>query len=190
MDGNRIREIRRQKRITLHDLAARIKPKPTTAQTIGRLETGARTLSLKWLNKIAEVLECDPSDLLSAPAAPKLPVAGHLKADGGILLVSGETAALQASATIPMCLRIDITADDYRAGDILLLDRFEGRDIELKAEGHDCLVEDSAGDLHFGKIIRGGKADRFTLLPIPAGEIKYDIRLKWAARAISLIRNL
>lgn len=190
MNGNRIREIRRQKRITLHELAARIKPKPTTAQTIGRLETGTRTLSLKWLNKIAEVLECDPADLLDASTSHKLPVAGHLKADGAILAVNDESATLQASATIPMCLRIDITADDYRAGDTLLLDRFEGADIELKAEGHDCLVEDSGGNLHFGKVIRGGKTDRFTLIPIPAGDIKYDIQLKWAARAISLTRNL
>ena len=42
---NRIRDIRRQKGMTLADVAAACSP-PTTAQTIGRLETGMRNLSL------------------------------------------------------------------------------------------------------------------------------------------------
>ncbi|MBX9885807.1 MAG: helix-turn-helix domain-containing protein, partial [Novosphingobium sp.] len=45
---NRIRDIRRQKGLTLADVAARCAP-PTTAQTIGRLETGMRSLSLGWM---------------------------------------------------------------------------------------------------------------------------------------------
>ena len=40
---NRIRDVRKQKRMTLADVAARCAP-PTTAQTIGRLETGMRNL--------------------------------------------------------------------------------------------------------------------------------------------------
>lgn len=42
---NRIRDIRKQKGLTLADVAERCSP-PTTAQTIGRLETGMRQLSL------------------------------------------------------------------------------------------------------------------------------------------------
>ena len=40
---NRIRDIRREKKLTLADVGARCKP-ATTAQTIGRLETGTRQL--------------------------------------------------------------------------------------------------------------------------------------------------
>jgi len=40
---NRIRDIRREKGLTLADVAARCHPQ-TTAQTIGRLETGMRQL--------------------------------------------------------------------------------------------------------------------------------------------------
>jgi len=47
---NRIRDIRREKGLTLADVAARCTP-PTTAQTIGRLETGMRQLSLTWMNR-------------------------------------------------------------------------------------------------------------------------------------------
>ena len=60
---NRIRDIRRQKGMTLADVAARCDP-PTTAQTIGRLETGMRNLSLDWMNRIAAALGVEPELLL------------------------------------------------------------------------------------------------------------------------------
>ena len=52
---NRIREIRKARGMTLADLAAACRP-PTTAQTIGRLETGMRTLSTRWMERIAAAL--------------------------------------------------------------------------------------------------------------------------------------
>ena len=60
---NRIRDIRREKGLTLADVAARCAP-PTTAQTIGRLETGMRNLSLTWMNRIAAALEVEPELLV------------------------------------------------------------------------------------------------------------------------------
>ena len=65
---NRIRDIRRQKRLTLADVAARCQP-PTTAQTIGRLETGTRNLSLVWMNRIAAALEVEPELLVRGEVA-------------------------------------------------------------------------------------------------------------------------
>ena len=64
---NRIRDVRQQKRMTLADVAARCSP-PTTAQTIGRLETGMRNLSLDWMNKIAAALGVEPELLVAASA--------------------------------------------------------------------------------------------------------------------------
>ena len=60
---NRIRDVRKQKRMTLADVAVRCTP-PTTAQTIGRLETGMRNLSLDWMNKIAAALGVEPELLV------------------------------------------------------------------------------------------------------------------------------
>ena len=51
----RIREVRRARKMTLQDVADRCTP-PTTPQTIGRLETGTRTVSVGWLNRIAAAL--------------------------------------------------------------------------------------------------------------------------------------
>jgi transcriptional regulator with XRE-family HTH domain len=65
---NRIRDIRREKGLTLADVAARCAP-PTTPQTIGRLETGMRNLSLVWMNRIAAALAVEPELLLRGESA-------------------------------------------------------------------------------------------------------------------------
>src|SRR5262245_39683758 len=59
----RIREVRRARGMTLDDVAQACVP-PTTPQTIGRLETGMRTVSIGWLNRIAEALNVDAADLV------------------------------------------------------------------------------------------------------------------------------
>ena len=60
---NSIRSVRRAKGLTLEEVGGRCVP-PTTAQTIGRLETGTRTLSLGWMNRIAAALGVDCPGLL------------------------------------------------------------------------------------------------------------------------------
>src|SRR5690349_10608420 len=77
----RIREVRKAKKLTLDEVAARCVP-PTTAQTIGRLETGTRTVSVGWLNRIAAALGVDSSDLVEGPTSSDMKVAAILGADG------------------------------------------------------------------------------------------------------------
>ena len=74
-----IRQVRRAKGLTLEEVAQRCVP-PTTAQTIGRLETGTRTVSVDWLNRIAAALEVAPADLVTLPERTALPVAATLAA--------------------------------------------------------------------------------------------------------------
>src|SRR3546814_17815971 len=70
----RIREVRRAKKMTLQDVADRCDP-PTTPQTIGRLETGTRTVSVGWLNRIAGAIGVEAGDLVKLPARADIPVA-------------------------------------------------------------------------------------------------------------------
>jgi len=76
-----IREVRRAKGLTLEEVAQRCVP-PTTAQTIGRLETGTRTVSVGWLNRIAAALGVDAADLVQLPERPDIAVAAVLDANG------------------------------------------------------------------------------------------------------------
>ena len=76
-----IREVRRAKGLTLEEVGQRCVP-PTTAQTIGRLETGTRTVSVGWLNRIAAALGVTAADLVTLPDRPDIPVAATLDAGG------------------------------------------------------------------------------------------------------------
>jgi hypothetical protein len=67
--------------MTLDDVARRCVP-ATTAQTIGRLETGTRTVSVGWLNRIAEALGVEAQDLVERGDAAELKVAAVLGAGG------------------------------------------------------------------------------------------------------------
>ena len=64
----RIREVRRARGMTLDDVAQACNP-PTTPQTIGRLETGTRTVSIGWLNRIADALGVDAADPIALAGA-------------------------------------------------------------------------------------------------------------------------
>ena len=59
----RIREVRRARGMTLDEVARACVP-PTTPQTVGRLESGTRTVSVGWLNRIAAALGVEASDLV------------------------------------------------------------------------------------------------------------------------------
>jgi len=87
----RIREVRRARGLTLDDVARRCTP-PTTAQTIGRLETGTRTVSIGWLNRIAKALEVEAQDLVDGGESSELPVVA-------VLGVSGATAPISRTAS-------------------------------------------------------------------------------------------
>ena len=90
---NRIRDIRKQKGLTLADVAAACDP-PTTAQTIGRLETGTRTLSLDWMNRIASALDVDAEVLVRSNAAPAPRIIAQLTPAGAEPLASPRDAIL------------------------------------------------------------------------------------------------
>src|SRR5690349_359167 len=77
----RIREVRRARGMTLDEVAQRCDP-PTTPQTIGRLETGTRTVSVGWLNRIANALGVEAQDLVEGGEAAELKVAAILGAGG------------------------------------------------------------------------------------------------------------
>src|SRR3954464_10575765 len=89
----RIREVRRSRGLTLDDVARRCDP-PTTAQTIGRLETGTRTVSVGWLNRIARALGGEAQDLGDGRDTTELAVVA-------VLGPTGATAPRKAAIVVP-----------------------------------------------------------------------------------------
>ncbi len=188
---NRIRDVRREKGLTLAEVGQRCSP-PTTAQTIGRLETGMRNLSLDWMNRIAAALEVAPELLLRGeqPAEPKL--VARLTEAGAEALSSPRDAVLPTALTGDgelMALSIETGAGEYRAGDQVWL-----REVPAAEHGRlvnrDVLAPRPGGRFAFGRMIDRDAA-RVALLPHGIGQRQVVIENPaWLAVAEMLVRKL
>lgn len=61
--GGNIKAARKARGVSLEKLAAKIEPK-TSYQQLSRLESGDRTLSVEWIERIAAAMEMDPLKLV------------------------------------------------------------------------------------------------------------------------------
>ena len=188
---NRIRDIRKQKGMTLAEVAAACKP-PTTAQTIGRLETGMRNLSLVWMNRIAAALGVEPELLVKGEAADQPMVVARLTESGAEALPSPRDAILpvELGGDAPLlCLAVDAPQGEYRAGDQLWLRRMEPQDAP-KLINRDVLVPRSGGRFAFGRLIDRQGA-MVGLLPPGTGQRQIVVDgPAWLAVAEMLVRKL
>jgi len=183
-----IREVRRARGMTLEEVA-RVCVPPTTAQTIGRLETGARTVSVGWLNRIAVALGVAASDLVTLPDRVTIPVAAWLDAGGAH--APRHLASIAAPVAAPGLVAITVTgsAGDYRAGDELWCEMM-GPDAFPAALNRDVLVPRPAGRFLFGRLI-GREDGKLQLLPTgPGARQQVVAEPPWIARAVRLVRAL
>lgn len=188
---NRIRDIRKQKGMTLADVAAACRP-ATTAQTIGRLETGMRNLSLVWMNRIAAALEVDPEMLVRGKKAPQPQVIAKLTDAGAEPLSAPRDALLPTeleSGAVLICLAIETGAGEYRPGDQLWLRQLPPEDAP-KMINRDVLVPRKGGRFAFGRLI-DRQGSLVGLLPPGTGQRQIVIDgPPWLAVAEMLVRKL
>lgn len=183
-----IREIRRARGLTLADVAARCNPR-TTAQTVGRLETGTRTVSVGWLNRIAAALGVEAADLVKLPDRTDVPIAAWLDADGAHARAQAATAAAPRPAPGMIAVRVTGAVGDYRSGDVLWC-AMAGPDDFGAALNRDVLVPRAAGRFVFGRLI-GRDGTRLQLLPPGPGNRQAVVPdAPWLAVVATMIRNL
>jgi transcriptional regulator with XRE-family HTH domain len=185
----RIREVRKAKGLTLDDVAQRCDP-PTTAQTIGRLETGTRTVSVGWLNRIAAALDVDAAQLVDGPDSSDMAVAAILGADGQAQAPKRNTLIVPPKVGQGYIgMTVATSTGDYRAGDEIWLEPLEPADY-ARALNRDVLVPRPAGRFLFGRMIDrdGGKC---LLLPLGPGARQQVVTdPAWLAVAVKLVRAL
>lgn len=185
---NRIRDVRKSRGLTLEEVARRCEP-PTTAQTIGRLETGTRTLSLDWLNRIADALGVDSAALLALPDQEELPVAAMLDHKGAHALARTETIRQPTIEAGMVALRIKSSTGDYRAGDDIWLSRRTAEDYATSLN-RDVLVPRPGGRFLFGRLI-GREDGKLQILPLAAGARQQIVSdPPWIGVAVRLVRAL
>lgn len=185
----RIRDVRRAKGLTLEQVGALCVP-PTTAQTIGRLEMGTRTVSVGWLNRIAAALGVSSADLVDMPGGQSvLPVAALLGPEGAraptrpltlhVPSLSGEMVGVQVRGSI----------GDYRAGDEIWCHRIAPADF-AEALNRDMLLPQATGRFLFGRLIE--RLDGALRL-LPLGRRTATVTIPdplWGAVAHRLVRLL
>ena len=191
---NRIREIRLQKGLTLAQLADLCEP-PTTPQTLGRLETGMRNLSLKWMDRIGTALEVDPEVLVRSddPARPK--IVARLGSDGPEPLPQAREAILpselaqQAGHAGFIVLEVAAAMGEYRPGDLIWLEQVKLADAAASIN-RDCLVPRPGGRFAFGRLI-DCQGNLVGILPAQTGHKQQVIDTPaWLAVAAMLVRRL
>ena len=174
--------------MTLDDVARACEP-PTTPQTIGRLETGSRTVSVGWLNRIATALGVDAQDLVQGGEAAELKVAAVLGPDGAV-------APRRAAIVVPpkvedgaMAMLVSTSIGEYRSGDEIWCDALQPEEF-ARALNRDVLVPRPAGRFLFGRLIDRDE-ERLQLLPPGAGARQQVVaNPPWIAVATKLVRNL
>ena len=188
---NRIRDIRKQKNMTLTEVAAACHP-PTTAQTIGRLETGTRNLSLVWMNRIGAALGVEPELLVKGEEETVPQVIARLTEQGAEPLTRPRDAILPTQLTdgSPLvCLVIEAPQGEYRSGDQVWM-----RQVGLEETGgiinRDVLAPRSGGRFAFGRLI-DRQGSMIALLPPGMGQRQIVIdKPAWLAVAEMLVRKL
>jgi transcriptional regulator with XRE-family HTH domain len=184
----RIREVRRARKMTLQDVADRCRP-PTTPQTIGRLETGARTFSVGWLNRIAAALEVEAADLVHLPEREEIPVVALLD-HGGVRAPRRDSVSIppQAEAGL-VAINVAAGVGDYRSGDEVWCRRLGPEDYG-QAMNRDLLVPRPNGRFLFGRLI-GREEGKLHILPLGIGQRQLVVaNPPWGAVAVRLIRAL
>jgi hypothetical protein len=174
--------------MTLDDVARKCEPQ-TTPQTIGRLETGTRTVSVGWLNRIAKALGVEAQDLVHGGNTAELKVAAVLGPGGAI---APKRAAIVAPPRIDegqIALTVTASIGDYRSGDEIWCDTLPPDDY-AKALNRDVLVPRPVGRFLFGRLINRDQ-DKLQLLPLEAGGRQQVIaNPPWIAVAAKLVRSL
>jgi transcriptional regulator with XRE-family HTH domain len=185
----RIREVRRARGLTLDEVARRCEP-ATTPQTIGRLETGTRTVSVGWLNRIAKALGVEAQDLVEGGGdRAELNVAA-------ILGPGGAMAPRKSAIVVPprveegqIAILVAGSVGDYRSGDEIWCDTLAPAEYG-QGLNRDVLVPRPAGRFMFGRLINRDD-ERLQILPLEAGGRQQVVaNPPWLAVATRLVRSL
>ncbi len=183
----RIRDVRKARGMTLADVAAACDP-PTTPQTIGRLETGMRTVSIDWLDRIAAAMGVPASSLVTMPGRTDVPVAALIGASGADAPERTRTLVPPQPQGDLIGMVVETAQGDYRAGDELWAQRLLPEHF-ARAINRDVLAPRPAGRFAFGRLI-AVEGSRIQLLPTTPGarqQVLADV--PWLGVVTMLVRR-
>jgi len=174
--------------MTLDDVARRCDP-PTTPQTIGRLETGMRTVSVGWLNRIARALGVEAQDLVEGGEAAELKVAAIVGPGGAIAPKKSAIVVPPHVGDGQVAVLVAASIGDYRSGDEIWCETLAPADY-ARALNRDVLIPRPAGRFTFGRLINRDE-EKLQILPLEAGARQQIVaNPPWVGVAMKLVRSL
>lgn len=183
----RIRDVRKARGLTLADVAAACDP-PTTPQTIGRLETGMRTVSIDWLERIAAAMAVPASSLVTLPDRADVPVAALIGSNGADAPERPRTLLPPQPQPDLIGMVVETAQGDYRSGDELWAQRLAPEQFG-RAINRDVLALRPAGRFAFGRLI-AVDGSRIQLLPTTPGARQQVLaEVPWLAMVTMLVRR-
>ena len=190
MSRNRIRELREARGLTQAQLAELV---GTTGQQMGRLEAGARKLTVEWMQLLAPALGVNMADLMvrDTGTVPLVGIVGagaeifaiddHMKG-GGLEEVERPQGA--SSSTVAVRVRGDSMKPAYKDGDLLYYDRQANGDLDHLI-GNDCVVKLSDGRTLVKELRRnsgGYWLHSYNADPMMDVEIDWAAKIKWVLK--------
>jgi len=174
--------------MTLDDVARRCEP-ATTPQTIGRLETGTRTVSVGWLNRIAKALGVEAQDLVEGGDTSELKVAAILGPGGAMAPRKAAIVVPPRVEDVQIAVLVAGSLGDYRSGDEIWCDTLQPEEY-ARALNRDVLVPRPAGRFLFGRLINRDE-EKLQVLPLEAGGRQQVVaNPPWLAVGVKLVRSL
>jgi transcriptional regulator with XRE-family HTH domain len=193
---NRIREIRKEKGLTIEELSER---SGLSVSYTGRLENGERNLSVKNMNLLAHALEVEPQDLLAvhrAKSSNVIAVMGRIGAGAEIMPEEEQVppdGLYEIETPFPLpedALAFEVQGESmwprYDDGDIIICWR-QGVVVE-EVLGWEAAVRTSTGQRFLKRVLRGAERGTYDLESHNAPPIR-GVKLEWVAAIQSVIRS-
>jgi len=191
---NRIRELRKAKRLTLEELAGLTE---LSVSNLSRLENGKRNLTFPAMALIAKALGVAPSELIDVSRAwVEVEVTGAVTHDHEIIsLINSEDPRYKITADVPAALgdvqaavvRGNMLYPRYGDGDIITI-AWHDDDIR-QLIGQECVVLLTTGKKYVKTITPGSSPKRYHLTSFNAPPL-LDVEIARAAPIPFVLRNV
>jgi phage repressor protein C with HTH and peptisase S24 domain len=183
---NRIASLRQARGWSQEELAKLV---GTTNQQIGRLESGARRLTVEWMNRISRALGVVPADLLASTARRMIPLVGYVGAGAEVFAIDDHAkgAGLDevecpwselGPSTVAVRVRGESMVPAYYDGDLIFYESTNADFMHLL--GKECVVALADGRM-FVKQLRRTATGQWYLHSHNAEPI-LGINIEWASK--------
>ncbi len=171
--------------MTLQGLADRI---GTTPQTVQRLETANMTVSTDWLEKIAMALEIRIVDLLEDKERRGISMLGVVgRGDRVAVGDIDDEFTLDIPADDPVAVELTSAIGPYKAGAILVGNRYRGQDA-ANAAGRNAIVGLKDGSVVLRRVILHPDGGGMSLVSLESGgDITHGPNIAWAAPIVMAV---